>query len=352
MSDHSKIIQQQIAEAVKQGKPLSIHGAGSHSFMLPDYTEAEIIDMTAHHGIIDYQPTELTVKARTGTTVAEIQQTLSEQQQRLATDFPLYDPASTLGGAVSIGYSGSSRPFHGAIRDHILGAGLINGAAEHINCGGQVMKNVAGYDISRLLAGSRGTLGAVLDITLKVLPLPEVQQTVTFEMDENSAIQSMNKMAGMSLPISACAFHDGQLYIRLEGTQSGVNHALKGLGGEVFSAAEKFWNSLQNQSHPFFSRSEPLWRIIVPATTPPLELESEHQTLLDWCGGLRWVHADEITQSDFMHISNMGGYIENHRGASATRPQDLMSELQRDMHKKIKQAFDPGAVFNPSLSIC
>ena len=350
-NDLTQSIKEQVEQALQQKQSVSIHGSGSHLFMLPNYSEELNIDMSKHHGIIDYQPTELVIKARAGTPISEIQQVLSEQQQQLATDFPAYAEAATLGGSLAIGHTGSARPFHGAIRDHVLGAGLINGSAELLNFGGQVMKNVAGYDVSRLLAGSRGTLGPILDISLKILPAPEQQLTLVLELEENQAIETMNKLAGQSLPITAAAFYEQKMYIRLEGTVAGLKQAQQTLGGEHISESKQFWNSIQQQTHDFFSSAQSLWRIIVPATTPELELEFQHKSLIDWCGGLRWIHADEITQTDFIHISNMGGYVESHRTDKLTTPADLMSPLQKQMHIKIKQAFDPEQLFNPALSI-
>ena len=349
-TDNTTQILQQVEQTLQAKQQLSIHGSGSHDFMLPDYKLDHHIYMAAHSGIIDYQPSELTLKARAGTPLIDIQQTLAEQHQRLATDIPMYNASATLGGALAIGHTGSGRPFLGALRDHILGVGLINGQGQHINCGGQVMKNVAGYDVSRLMSGSRGTLGPILDITVKVLPQPESQQTHVLEMEENQAIEMMNKMAGTSLPLTACAFYDGKLHVRLEGSASGVSHAADQLGGSIQADAGQFWSAIQNQQFEFFAPTESLWRIVVPTTTPRLELERDHRSLIDWCGGLRWIHADEITQSDFIHVSNMGGYIENFRGGPVTHPAELMTELQKQMHMKIKRALDPSEIFNPALS--
>jgi len=350
MSDNSKNFQQQVKQALKSQTALSIHAAHSHDFLLGDYAETELIDMTTHHGVIDHQPSELILTARAGTPLNEIRHLLAEHHQRLPTDFPQHSEQATLGGAVAIGHSGSGRPFLGAIRDHVLGVHLLIGSGETVRCGGQVMKNVAGYDVSRLLAGSRGTLGILLDITLKVLPEPEQQVTLAFEMDENRAIRHINELAGRSLPINACVVVDGQMLLRLEGTESGVAAAQQKLGGETLDDSPTLWDSLQRQTHDFFQPEQPLWRIIVPATAPKLELENEHQSLIDWCGGLRWIHSDEITQSDFVHVSNLGGYLENYRGASATHPQDLMTPLQSDMQQRIQRAFDPANTFNPKLS--
>ncbi len=349
-NDNTQTIQDQVQQALEKHHPLSIHGSGSHQFMLPDYTENLKIELSTHRGIIDYQPSELTLKARSGTPVNEIRKLLSEQNQRLATDFPVYAESATLGGAIAIGHTGSGRPYLGAIRDHILGASLINGAAELVSFGGQVMKNVAGYDVSRLITGSRGTLGPILDISLKVLPAPQQSVTVFFEMKENRAINLMNEMSGKSLPITASAFLKNKMYIRLEGTQAGISQAQQTLGGENLDDSKSFWLSIQQQTHDFFTTGHSLWRVIVPATTPRLELECKHRSLIDWCGGLRWIQSDEVSQSDFIHISNVGGYIESHRSEKPTNPADLMSPLQRQMHMKIKNAFDPDNLLNPKLS--
>ncbi len=318
--------------------------------MLADFSEKQKIDFSSHRGIIDYQPTELTLKARAGTPIIEIQTLLSEQQQQLATDFPVYNDRTTLGGAISVGYTGSGRPYLGAIRDHILGASLINGAGEHVNFGGQVMKNVAGYDVSRLLAGSRGTLGPILDITVKVLPVPQQQITLYFEIEQQAAIQTMNELAGKAVPITASIYVDNKMYLRLEGTRAGISQAKKTLGGKLLNNSKSFWQSIQQQTHDFFKRDIPLWRIIVPAMTDELKLEHEYRSMIDWCGGLRWVSCDCLTQKDIMNIKAKGGYIESHGNSTATSPSDLMSPLILQMHKKIKTAFDPENIFNPQLS--
>ena len=349
-ADQGTAILEQVQRALRDRQSLSIHGSGCHDFMLADYRLDNRIDLTEHRGIIDYQPSELTIKARAGTPLGEINQTLAAQRQRLATDIPQLHENATLGGALTIGHTGSGRPFLGALRDHVLGAGLINGRGERIDCGGQVMKNVAGYDISRLLCGSRGTLGPVLDITLKVLPVPEQQTTLTFELEENQAIESMNRMAGRSLPLTAAVFLDGRLHVRLEGSRSGVEQAVKTLGGEPLEDSEAFWTSINQQSHPFFASAGSIWRVVVPTTTPRLELEKDHECLVDWCGGLRWIRADAITQADFIHVSNTGGYIDNYRCGSPSRPADLMDSLQRRMHTRVKAALDPHNLFNPALS--
>ncbi|MDJ0880510.1 MAG: glycolate oxidase subunit GlcE [Gammaproteobacteria bacterium] len=350
-TDNQINIVEQVEQALKTQQAVSIRGSGSHDFMLADYLENDVVDMTSHRGIIDYQPSELTLKARSGTTLKEIREVLGNEGQRLPTDIPLYEDQATLGGAIAIGHSGSGRPFLGAIRDHILGVGMLNGLGEVLNCGGQVMKNVAGYDISRLLCGSRGTLGPILDITLKVLPKPEHQITLHYELEENTAIETMNRMAGMPLPITACVFLDHRLYVRLEGNEPGLQQAEYKLGGERLDNPDQFWQQVQQQQHPFFiENQQPLWRTIVPTTAPKLELENHHEHMIDWCGGLRWIYSAELTQSDFIHITNVGGYVESFRGQTPTAPSALMTPLQNSFHQKVKTAFDPDNLFNPVLS--
>ncbi len=349
-NDISEQICQQVKQAQQSAQPLSIHGSHSHDFMLPEFAESQQLNMNEHQGIIDYQPTELTVTALSGTKLEDIQQTLAKEHQRPSTDFPAFSADATLGGAVSIGHTGSARPYYGAIRDHILGASLVNTSGEIMHFGGQVMKNVAGYDVSRLLAGTRGTLGPILEITLKVQPIPEQQSTLCMDLDENAAIEIMNRLAGQSLPISASVFFDNTLYIRLEGTEAGIQQAQKTINGQPMADGVDFWNSIQQQKHDFFTSSQPLWRVIVPATTPGLKLENQQSSLIDWCGGLRWVQASEVSTADIENIREKGGYIESFRGSKPMQQADLMSPLQKQMHAKIKSAFDPDQLFNPALS--
>ncbi len=349
-TDSSQHIHDQVRAAISDARPVSIHGSGSHAFMLGDFAESSRIDMTAHSGIIDYQPSELTIKARAGTALAEINATLAQQGQWLATEIPVLGENATLGGALASGLTGSGRPFLGAVRDHVLGAGLINGKGEIINCGGQVMKNVAGYDISRLLAGSRGSLGPILDITLKVLPVPQKQLTLAFALDETTAIETMNKMAGKPMPVTACAYFDERLHVRLEGSQSGVEHAASQLGGEAVEDGAGIWAGLSNLSHDFFTGDATLWRIIAPATASLTYPDKDHERLIDWCGGLRWIKSSSLDQNDFGAIRRAGATVERFRGGQTTQPAQLMSAMQKKLHRRIKHAFDPQLLFNPVLS--
>lgn len=354
--DLTQALREQLAEAVNARHAVSIHGSGSHDFMLGDFAEAHRLELAGHRGILDYQPTELTLKARAGTPLRVLREALAEGGQRLATDFPALSEDATLGGALAIGQTGSARPFHGAIRDAVLGVTLLGADGEVLRFGGQVMKNVAGYDVSRLLCGSRGNLGVMLDITLKVMPLSETSITLAFEQDENSALREMNHLAGQPLPLSAAIWLDGRLMLRLEGSAAGVEAAAQELLGERDGQrlepadADALWNGINRFSHPFFDGDTPLWRVIVPPATPKLELEGEHRVLTDWCGGLRWLRADALSEADQAHVRNAGGYIESFRGGRRITPAELMTALQRKLHRRVKKAFDPLNIFNPALS--
>ncbi len=356
MTDLTETFRERIRAAAANRTPLSIHGSGSHGFLLGDFAEERRLELAGHRGILDYQPTELTIKARAGTPLSELRAALAEGRQRLATDFPQPGGQTTLGGALAIGQTGPARPFRGAIRDSVLGVALLGTEGELLQFGGQVMKNVAGYDVSRLLCGSRGALGAMLEITLKVMPLPELCVTLAFDEDEDRAIHDMNRLAGKPLPLTAAAWIDGRMLLRLEGSAAGVEAAaaelLRERDGERLEpeAADALWHGLERYEHEFFRGDTPIWRVIVPPTAPKLELETDHRSLIDWAGGQRWLRAGELSPADFEQVRNAGGYIEAFRGSRPAEPGELMTPLQRKLHRRVKKAFDPLNLFNPKLS--
>ena len=345
MTDLTKTLVEQVQSYLGNQQYFSIHGGKSFDFLLGDYSEQHQIDMSAHCGIIDYQPSELFIKMHAGTRICEVQQKLKKQNQQLPTDFPQFSAQATIGGAIALGLTGSSRPFYGAIRDHILGCGLINGKAELLKFGGQVMKNVAGYDISRLLSGSCGTLGIIMDVTLKVIPAAESNTTLVLDMDAVEAISNMQRLARLPLPVSACAYLNQQLFVRLSGNLQGVNSAVKTVGGEKLKQAELFWTSINNHQHDFFQPGDNLWRVILPANSPPLLADSE--PLIDWCGGQHWYHCDSASRVQ-QATRQAGGYASRFRKGA---PHYLHIENSRvkQLQQKIKQAFDANNYFNPAL---
>ena len=260
-----------ICSARDSHTPLRIRGAGSKDFY-GGMLAGEVLDVSGYQGIVAYEPTELYITARCGTPLAEIEAVLADKGQMLAFEPPRFG-GGTVGGCVAAGLSGPRRQQAGAVRDFVLGVKLIDGSGQVLDFGGQVMKNVAGYDVSRLLAGSLGTLGVLAEITLKVLPQPVAEQTLVFDMNENEAIARLNQWGGQPLPISASFWHDGRLWLRLSGAQAAVAAARGKLGGAVAVDPEKHWISVREQTHPAFS-APVLWRLALPSTAPSPGLDN------------------------------------------------------------------------------
>lgn len=344
--------QQQIAAAKANGQALQIRGAGTKLF----YGQApagDILDTTSHQGIVNYEPTELVITARAGTPLKVLEDTLAEQRQMLAFEPPHFGEA-TIGGCVAAGLSGPRRMRAGALRDFVLGAQLVDGNGSVLNFGGQVMKNVAGYDVSRSLAGSLGCLGIISEVSLKVLPCPEYEQTQCLTLDQSQALQQMCQWASLPLPISATCWQQGQLSIRLSGAASAVKAAAKQLGGDTLSAdiAQPYWQAIKEQHAAFFeTRQQALWRISLPATRPALVIDDgteEQNTLLEWNGCQRWLHSDLPASTIRQQVSALGGHATLFKGGDKiqgvfTPLSDTLMRLQQ----RLKQQFDPASVFNP-----
>jgi glycolate oxidase FAD binding subunit len=326
-------------------RPLCLRGSGSKDWY-GQTVQGEVFDTRAYSGIVNYEPTELVITVRCGTTIKEVEAVLAERQQMLAFEPPHFGEHATIGGMVAAGLSGPRRQNAGAVRDFMLGAALMNGKAEVLHFGGQVMKNVAGYDVSRLLAGSLGTLGLILEVSLKVLPRPFAETTLRFELPQEAAIRRLNEWGGQPLPISASVWHDGELTIRLSGSQAGVQSAQRKLGGEVMNDASEFWRAIREQTHAFFNADVPLWRLSLPTITPPLALPGAQ--LIEWGGAQRWL----ITATDASEVraaaSKSGGHATLFKGddKSAGVFHPLAAPLMR-IHRQLKTEFDPAGIFNP-----
>jgi len=343
--DIQELLQQRVAQAMETRTPLAICAGNSKNFLGRE-SDGEIFSVADHRGILSYEPTELVLTARSGTPLDEIEATLAEQHQLLAFEPPHYGPGATLGGTVAAGLSGPRRAFAGACRDFVLGTGIINGKAEILHFGGQVMKNVAGYDVSRLMTGAMGTLGVLLDISLKVLPVAPEQCSLSFSENRATAITRMNQWCGRPLPLSALAWHDQTLYARLSGTAGGLQSACKKLGGEPLADGESFWAGLREQRHAFFATSDPLWRLSVPSATPPLALPGE--VLIEWGGALRWLKTDADASSVRAVTASAGGHALLYRNGDPSGEiyHPLGDGLLR-LQQRIKAAFDPLGIFNP-----
>ena len=337
-----------IASATASKTPLRIRGNGTKDWYGQEL-RGEILDTSAHSGIVSYDPTELVITARAGTTLREIGKALAEKKQMLAFEPPRFDGLATIGGIVASGLSGPRRQAVGSVRDFVLGASLMDGKGEVLSFGGQVMKNVAGYDVSRLLAGSLGTLGLILDVSVKVLPRPFAQHSLQFNADEDEALRMLNTWGGQPLPISGSCWHDGKLAVRLSGAQAAVDAAIVKMGGSELPDAEAFWDSLREQSHPFFAgvdEAHGLWRVSVPTFASKLNLPGTQ--LVEWGGAQRWLKTSADAATIRAAAAAAGGHATLHRGGDKSVGvfHPLAPAVAR-IHRNLKNAFDPAGIFNP-----
>jgi glycolate oxidase FAD binding subunit len=339
-------LQEQVITAAVEGKPLNITGGNTKSFLGRKPT-GETLALSGHRGILSYEAKELVITARAGTPLKEIEAALAKQGQMLPFEPPAFGESATLGGTIAAGLSGPRRPYTGSARDFVLGTRLLNGRGEILRFGGEVMKNVAGYDISRLMTGAMGTLGVILDVSLKVLPIPAREITLFSHSDTPSAIKRFNELAAKSLPMSAAACDGERAYIRLSGAQSAVDAACSALSGEQLDDSEAFWQQrIREQGHAFFQGEAPLWRLSMPPGAPDIALE--RKSLIDWGGALRWIRSDHDPQQIFESVAKLGGHATLFRGGDRNGPiyQPLSIHLMA-IHQRLKRAFDPQGLFNP-----
>ncbi|WP_420476799.1 glycolate oxidase subunit GlcE [Noviherbaspirillum sp. ST9] len=336
-----------IVKATTNKTPLRILGGGTKDWY-GQSLQGEILHTRAYTGIVAYEPTELVIVARAGTPLSEIEAALDERNQMLAFEPPRFGAASTIGGVVAAGLSGPRRQAVGAARDFVLGATLVDGKGDVLRFGGQVMKNVAGYDVSRLLAGSMGTLGLIVDVSLKVLPKPFIETTLRFELGQKEAIERLNTWGGQPLPISASAWHGGTLIVRLSGAVAAVKAAVQKMGGEEDTQAAAFWNELRDHGNAFLGDAEgpALWRVSVPPVAPPLDLEGDQ--LIEWGGAQRWLRTDAGAKKIRAVAEKAGGHATLFRGgdksAGVFHP---LAPAVAAIHRNLKNAFDPSGIFNP-----
>lgn len=278
-SDISQPLQERIVKAIENKTALNIQGGGTKSFY-GRKVSAELLETKEHQGIISYEPTELVITARAGTKLGDIVNTLAEHNQMLAFEPPAFGQDATIGGTIACNLSGPRRAYSGAARDFVLGTRIINGKGEILSFGGEVMKNVAGYDVSRLMTGAMGTLGVILDVSLKVIPRPESELTLAQQGSVKDALKRLSHWAQSPLPVSASCFTDDGMYIRLSGTAGAIKAAKQIIGGEELTNSDMFWQSIKEQQHAFFNKNKNLWRISIAANTDPLKIEGD--TLYEW----------------------------------------------------------------------
>lgn len=349
-NDISSTLQSQIIEARKNKTALKIQAGNSKNFY-GRQIEADLLDVSEHQGIINYEPTELVITARAGTPLSEIESALNEQNQMLAFEPPKFANSATLGGTIACNFSGPRRASSGAARDYVLGSKIINGKGEILSFGGEVMKNVAGYDASRLMCGAMGTLGVILETSLKVLPKDEAEVTLTLECTTQQALDKMHQWAQTSLPITA-SFYDGKkLFIRLSGNETSVKSASQNIGGETQENSSIFWNELKEQQHRFFNSEKPLWRLSLSSNTPALHLQGE--TIYEWGGALRWLSSDEAVDKIRHAAETANGHATLFRNQhlhteSLIEPFHELNKGLLSVHRNLKQAFDPENILNPA----
>ncbi|MFO1427458.1 MAG: glycolate oxidase subunit GlcE [Steroidobacteraceae bacterium] len=340
--------QVRVAAAARQA--LRIRGGGSKDFY-GNPCAGEPLDTRALRGIVAYEPSELVVTARAGTPLAELESTLAAAGPMLAFEPPHFGAAATVGGCVAAGLAGPRRASAGtswgALRDFVLGTRLLDGRAQLLAFGGTVMKNVAGYDLSRVLAGSLGILGVIVEVSLKVLPRPAAEATLRFAMDERQALRELNAWGGRPLPLSASAWHDGTLQLRLSGARAAVDAAHLQLGGELAATdvAAAFWTDVREQRLSFFAGAAPLWRLSLPSVAPPLELEGPQ--LIEWGGALRWLRTQLPAAAVRARAAELGGHATLFRGADRTAATFTpLAPPLAAIHQRLKAEFDPAGIFN------
>ena len=342
--DLTEVLRQQVSEAHAGRTPLRIGGGGSKSFY-GQPTDGIPLDVSGHRGIIAYEPTELVLTARAGTQLADIEALLAAQGQMLAFEPPHWGEGATLGGTVACNLSGPGRPFAGSARDFVLGCHVVNGKGELLHFGGEVMKNVAGYDAARLMAGALGTLGVLLDISLKVLPMPERELTLVQRCTPDEALTQMNRLAGQPLPLSASAWADGQLYLRFSGAASAVTSIPEHVPGEMLPKDTAFWAELRERHLPFFDDARPLWRLALPPAAPSPRLAGGW--LIDWGGAQRWLASDEPADRVRTAAVALGGHATLFHADASTVDFHPLPDGLWHLHRRLKQAFDPAGILNP-----
>jgi glycolate oxidase FAD binding subunit len=355
-------LREQILTASASGTTLSPVGGGTKAFygnrgMGPSPSKPQPISTRELTGIVAYEPSELVVVARAGTSLSEIEAALAERGQMLGFEPPHFGPGATIGGCVAAGLSGPRRMAAGAVRDFVLGVRLLDSDGLALSFGGQVMKNVAGYDVARVMAGSLGTLGLLTEVSLKVLPRPAAESTLQLPMTQAEALMAFDRWSGQPLPISAMTWFDGVASIRLSGARAAVQAALQELGrGQAAldpQFAQALWASLREQTHPFFegptAPEKSLWRLALPARVAPLQVPGAASTLIEWGGTQRWVYSAADSSDVRSIVVGIGGHATRFRspGASADGVFSPLPPALLKIHRNLKNAFDPRGLFNP-----
>lgn len=343
MSDLTQDIRERVAAAVAEGTPLAIRGGGSKGFYGREPL-GDPLEVAGHRGIVNFEPTELVLTARAGTPLGEIEAVLAEAGQMLPFEPPHYGPGATLGGTIACNLSGPRRAYAGAARDFVLGTRVVNGRGEALRFGGEVMKNVAGYDVSRLMAGALGTLGVVLEVSLKVLPRPEQELTLVRPSNPAEALAQLQAWGRRPYPVSASCYDGEALYLRLSGSPRAVAAAHRALGGEPLGDGDGLWERVREHRHGFFQGSGPLWRLSLDSAADPGAAPGKQ--LWEWGGALRWLVGTAPGPEVRAFAERHGGHAMAFRGGDRGGFFHPPSPGVMAIHRRLKAAFDPAGILN------
>jgi len=340
--DLTHSFQEQIKDAVNQKNSLHILGGNSKNFIAGKNSNTTL-HTQQHKGIISYEPTELVITARSGTPLSEIKNLLADSNQMLAFDPPEHTNQTTIGGAIASGMSGPIRPWLGSARDMVLGTKIIDSRAQVLTFGGQVMKNVAGYDVSRLMSGSYGSLALLSEISIKVLPAFVIEKSISIDLNQNQAKEMLLDLSNKASPLSATCFYNDELKLRFSGQPSAVNFWVDKFNGKAID--NDYWHSLRDQKLDFFTQDKKLWRLSLPAFTPKLDCETE-ACLVEWAGAQRWFYSDKDEKSIFDEALKHGGHATLYKNtndqAAIFQPLDPVNQ---QIQERLKSAFDPNHLF-------
>lgn len=331
-----------VREAYARRHALAIVGSGSKSFLLPADDGARLLSVAEHAGVLEYRPDELVVTARAGTPLKDLQHLLSQHRQMLPFEPPQFGGSGTLGGALAVGLSGPGRPWRGSVRDALLGVELINGRGERLSFGGKVLKNVAGYDLSRLQVGAFGTLGVLLAASVRVLPAPHAQRTCLLELPASAALEKVRELAARPLPLTATCAAEGFLRLRFSGSEAAVLSACREAGGNVVEG-DRYWQDLRDHRLPVMRPGMPFWRVSLPPGAVP-ELQDG---VVEWGGALRWLAAEDSRPHDVAR--GAGGWAARFDAGYAKAVCNVLPPSQLKYQRRLKRSFDPENLFNPGL---
>ena len=346
--DATETLVEQVRAAHAAATPLRIVGGDSKSF-LGRPVAGDPLEVAWHRGIVTYDPGELVLTARAGTPLRDVEALLASRGQRLPFEPPAWGRSATIGGTVACGLAGPSRAWAGPLRNHVLGVRVLAGDGRVLRFGGEVMKNVAGYDLARTYAGSHGTLGVLLDVSLKVLPCPPATRTLALELDQAAALARLTELSRGALPLTASSWHGDRLHLRFEGSEPTLDEVTSRVGGETVDDGEGHWRAVREHEHLFFANVRDLWQLHVPPETPPLPLPG--MPLIEWNGLQRWYAYLPGTYDPGAVVRaarDAGGHATALRRTDPRAP--VFAEpapALLELHRSLKRIFDPAGILNP-----